>query len=91
MIKFGHSPPKRLSPSLKALENDKNAFCIISRYLNFCVDILAMQKKGLDWREKVNFKIYDVTAWLTKTKTNIAQYLSKKRQSDNGISSGNKI
>ena len=50
-----------------------------------------MQKKGLDWREKVNFKIYDVTAWLTKTKTNIAQYLSKKRQPDNGISSGNKI
>ena len=36
-----------------------------------------MQKKWLDWKEKINFKIYDVTAWLTNN-YNIAQYLRSK-------------
>ena len=32
-----------------------------SKYLNLCLHFLIMQKKWLDWKEKVNFKIYDVT------------------------------
>ena len=36
-----------------------------SRYLNFCIDFLVMKKKRLDSKYKVNFKIYDVTTWLT--------------------------
>ena len=58
----------------------KNAFYFIlklfsfSRYLNFCLDFLGMQKKRLDQKDKVDFEIYDVTAWLTKDyKTHISQ------------------
>ena len=45
----------------------KNAFCftfkafLFSRYLNFYLDFLAMYKKRLVYKDKVNFKIYDVT------------------------------
>ena len=39
----------------------------------------------------VNFKIYDVTTWLTNNcNTHIAQYLTKERQSDNEIWSVNR-
>ena len=38
----------------------------ILKILNFCLDILGMQKKRLDQKDKVNFEIYDVAAWLTK-------------------------
>ena len=35
-------------------------------------------KKWLDWKDKVNFKIYYITAWLTNNcNTHIAQYLKK--------------
>ena len=37
---------------------------LFSRYLNFCLEFLFVQKKQLD-KKDVNFKIYDVTAWLT--------------------------
>ena len=37
----------------------------VSVYLSFCHDFLVMQKKRLDKNDKVNFKIYDVTTWLT--------------------------
>ena len=51
---------------------------LLSRYLNFCLEFLIMQKKWLDQKNKVNFKIYDVTAWLTNNyNTYIAQYLIK--------------
>ena len=57
-----------------------------SRYLNFCVDFLAMQKKRFDQKDKVNFKIYDVTAWLTNSYiTHMAQYFTKQKQPDNEI------
>ena len=77
----------------------KNAFNFIlkyifpfSRYLNFCLDFLVMQKKQLDQKHKVNVEIYDVKAWLTKNyNTHIAQYLTNKRQPDNEIWSVNKI
>ena len=46
-----------------------------SRYLNFFPDFLAMSKKQLDWKYKVNFKIYDITTCLINNyNTNIAQY-----------------
>ena len=60
----------------------KNAFYFILkvlfvlRYLNFCLDFLGMEKKRLDEKDTVNFKIYDVTAWLTKNyNAHNAQYL----------------
>ena len=63
----------------------KNAFYFILKGLFvlkmfkfLCVDALAMQKKRLDLKDKVNFKIDYVTAWLTKNySTHIAQYLPK--------------
>ena len=49
-----------------------------------------MQKKPLDSKDKVNFEIYDVAAWLIKNyNTYIAQYLTNQRQSDNEIWSVN--
>ena len=45
------------------------------RYLSFCLDFLAMYRKGLIKKIKVNFKFYDVTAWLTNNcDIHIAQY-----------------
>ena len=36
-----------------------------------------MEKKQLDWGDKVNFEIYDVTAWLKKNyNISVAQYLT---------------
>ena len=47
---------------------------------------------SLDWKDKVNFKIYDVTTWLTNNyNAHIAQYLTKWRQSDNDTWSINRI
>ena len=66
-----------------ALKMMKNAFYFIlkalfSRYLNFCHDFMVMLKKRIDQKDKVNFKIHDVTAWLTNNcNTHIAQYLTK--------------
>ena len=38
-----------------------------------------MLKKRLDQKDKVNFKIHDVTAWVTNNHNkHIAQYLTKK-------------
>ena len=51
-----------------------------------------MEKKRLVLKDKVNFEIYDVTAWLTKNyNTHIAQYLNNQRQPDNEIWSVNRI
>ena len=49
-------------------------------------------KKRLDYKDKVNFKIYDVTAWLTNNyNTHIAQYLTRWRQLGNEFWTGNRI
>ena len=62
----------------------KNAFYLfqkllsISRQLYFCFDFLVMQKKRLDQKEKIDFKIYDVKTLLTNNYIkHIAQYLTK--------------
>ena len=49
-----------------------------SRYLNFFLDFSVIQKKRLDQKDMVNFKISDVTTWLTNNfNTHIGQYLTK--------------
>ena len=52
----------------------KNAFYFILKALfvlkmfNFvCLEFFVMYKKRLDWKDKLNFEIYGVTAWLTIT------------------------
>ena len=51
-----------------------------------------MQKKQLDCKDKINFEIYDATAWLTMNyNTHIAQYLTNYRQPDTEIWSVNRI
>ena len=49
-----------------------------STYLSFSHDFLVLLEKRLDLKDKVNFKIHDVTTWLTNNyNTHIAQYLTK--------------
>ena len=49
-------------------------------------------KKKRDEKDKVNFKIYDVTAWLTNNHNKrTAQYFLKLRQPGNETWSGNRI
>ena len=51
-----------------------------------------MLKKRLDQKDKINFKIHDVTAWLTNNyNTHIAQYITKQTQRDNETWSINRI
>ena len=62
-----------LFASMKAFKNDKNAFYFILKAI-----FVLMLKKQLDSKDKVNFKIYYLTAWLRKNyNTHIAQYLTK--------------
>ena len=62
---------------LKALYFILKALSVLEIF-NFCLDFLVTKKKRLDWKDKVNFKTYYVTAWLTKNyNTHIAQYLTK--------------
>ena len=73
----------------------KNAFYFILETL-FVLKVF----KSLCWlfdhvvktEDTINFKIYDVTTWLTNNyNTHIVQYLTKLKQSDNEIWSGNRI
>ena len=55
----------------------------ILKILKFYLDFLGMQRKRLDQKGKVNFEIYDVTAWLTKnckTHYSISHELKATRQ-----------
>ena len=57
---------------------------LFSRYLRFCHDVLSMQEKWLDKKDKANFKVHDVTTWLTNTYgTHIVHYFTKQMQPDN--------
>ena len=72
---FGNSQPFKMM---------KNAFYFTLKAL-FVFKILKFQsldfghiEKRLDWEDKVNFKPYDVTAWLTNCcNTDADQYLKK--------------
>ena len=49
-----------------------------SRYSNFCFDFLVMHKKQLEYKIKVDFKIYDVATCLTNNcNKHISLYLTK--------------
>ena len=49
-----------------------------SRYFKFLSWLFGHVEKQLDQKDKVNFKIYEFTAWLTnKCNTHITQYLQK--------------
>ena len=53
--------------------NSSKKLFLFSRYLNF-----EKNRKNRLIRKKANFKIHDVTAWLTNNcHTHIAQYLKK--------------
>ena len=73
---------RQLLATEKLFKNDEKCFLFpFSRY--YCLDVLVMYPKRLD---KINFKFYDLTAWLTNNcNTHIAQYLDKQTQSDNEI------
>ena len=50
----------------------------VRKIFNFVLTFCLFTKKRLHYKDKVNFKIYDVTTWLTnKYNTHIAQYLMK--------------
>ena len=61
-----------------------------SRCLSFCLDFLVIQAKKLDLRDKINFKFYDVTTWLTTIAMQILTKISR-RQSRNEFWSVNRI
>ena len=47
------------------------------RYLHVCSEVLVLGKQ-FNKKAKVNFKIYDVTNWITNNyNTHIAQYLKR--------------
>ena len=62
----------------------KNAFYFTSKALfvlkifKFLSSLFGHVGKQLDKKDKVNFRFYDVTAWLTNScNTHICQYLEK--------------
>ena len=58
----------------------KNAFQFTSRALF----VFGHVREWLDKKAKVNFKVNDVTNWITNNyDTYIARYLHKQRQGDN--------
>ena len=64
----------------------------VLRILKFLSLLLDHVAKRLDKKNMVNFKFYDVTAWLTNNgNTHIAQYFENYRQSDNEIWSVNRM
>ena len=76
----------------------KNAFYFSSKALyvlkifKFLPWLFGLVAKRPDKKDKVNFKISDVTAWLTNNRDKyIAQYFEKQRQSDNEIWSVNRM
>ena len=83
IICFNDSPSK----TMKIFFNSSQKLFSFSRYLNFWLDFLGMQKKRFDQKDKVNFKIYGVTTWSIKMNynTHIAQY-----HTNNGIWSVNR-
>ena len=50
-----------------------------SRYLDFCLGNFGRVAKRLDQNDKVNFKIYDVTTWLTKSYNHILPNISGRK------------
>ena len=73
-ICFNESPSKLI----------KNVFCFmlktifVLKIFKFLSSLFDHVEKRLDWKRKVNFKIYDVTTWLRNNcHTHVAQYFTK--------------
>ena len=76
----------------------KNAFyftlkaLFVLKIFKFLPRLFGHVEKRFDWKDKVNFKIYNVTAWLSSNfNAHIAQYLKKQKESDNETWSVNSI
>ena len=76
----------------------KNAFYFTSKAIfvlkvfKFLSWLSGHVAKRSDKKDKVNFKFYDVTAWLPNDcNTHITQYLEKEKQSDNEFWSVNRM
>ena len=73
----------------------KNVFYFTSKALSplenlkifkFLSSLFGRVGKRLDGKNKVNFKFCEATAWLAiNVETHIAQFVEKRRQSDNKI------
>ena len=90
-VKVTYSVPSGLRPfwaTKSPLIMIKNAFYFTLKPFPFyfCLEILVRQQKRLHWRDKVNFKIYNVIAWLNNNyNRHTDQYPKKQRQSGNKI------
>ena len=78
---FGLRQLLAMESSLKIM---KNTFYFTSKVLfilkifKFFSELFGHVTKKFDWKDKVSFKFYDVTAWLANNSdTHIAQYLGK--------------
>ena len=98
LIKGALSGLRRFLATESTLKMMKNAFCFTSKAL-FVIKIFKFLSwpfghvaKLLDKKDKVNFKFYDVIAWLINNcNTHVAHYLKKLRQSVNEIWSVNRM
>ena len=84
MVKGALSGLRQFLAAESPLKMMKNAFYFTSKALfllkifKFLSWLFGHVAKRLDKKDKVNFKFYGVTAWLTNDcKTHIAQYLEK--------------
>ena len=50
---------------------------LFSRYLTFSLDFFGRVAKRLDQRDKVNFQMHDVTAWLSNNCIHILPNISR--------------
>ena len=89
-IKSALSGLRQFLATESPLKMMKNAFYFTSKVLfvlkifKFLPWLFGDVSKRFDWKDKVNFKFFDVTAWFTNNRnTNIAQYHQKLRQSNN--------
>ena len=76
----------------------KNAFhftlkaCLVVKIFKFLSSLFGHVEKWLDQKDKINFKIYDITTWLANDcNIHFDQYLKKHRQSGSEIWSVNTI
>ena len=83
-VKGALSGLRQILATESSLKMMKNAFYFTSKALfvlkifKFLYWVFGHEAKQLDNKDRVNFKFYDFTAWLTKNcNTHIVQYLEK--------------
>ena len=92
IIKGALSGLKQSLSTKSPLKMMENAFhftlttLFVLKMFKFLSWLFRHVEKWLDSKDKVNFKIYDITTWLTNNwNTQIDQYFKKNRQSGNAI------